>query len=730
VSGTQQQQEPPLIAFEVFTGLNTNASRVGIEDTELSWCDGFMPVGNSKLRTLPDIGPSVWAAPSAGQVAFFDFGNIGATPYMIVPTTDGAIWQVNTTTTSPRRIAPPGTIAAPTRNTVGLTQWGSQFIIIVANQPDGYFILDGQNFYQAGTLAPATAAALTSGGANYNSNPVLHIYGGSGSGAAATATITEGSISAIQITNPGSGYSPGDIVQIGFSGGGADTAARLRTVLVGTSVQSVTLISGGFGYTNGTGYSMTFSGAGGSGAAGTFDVSGGTITNVNVSGGGSAYNAAPTVSFTGAGSGSGAAAVAIMSPVAVASVVVDDPGTGFQGTPTLTIEGGGGSGAAATVTALSGGSISTIHLSSGGNGYTSAPAVVVQPGLNSAATAILDVMPFGVQGTSIETYQSRIWITKTGSVLFSAPGSYTDFSISGGGGAFASNDSYLRVGYTQVRQTNGFLYLIADSSISYISNVQTGGSPVSTTFTNQNANPEVGTPYAGAIDTLGSNIIFANDFGVHVSYGGTVTKVSIPLDGVYNTVPGFGGFQPSSAKAIVYGKRLWMVLLPIIDPTNGIQFNKMFMWDEKRWWSTSQGVGLIYIQSQEISSVLTAWGTDGTHVYRLFQTPSGNFTKKAQSKLFARPGGYMVGKSANRVWMIAQYASRNIPDIVFNVDNETGSSPVTLLPSGAFDTGFWISPPTAIGQVGSLLGMTLTTNASDVTIVSAAIDAISVQYRG
>ena len=43
------------------------------------------------------------------------------------------------------------------------------------------------------------------------------------------------------------------------------------------------------------------------------------------------------------------------------------------------------------------------------------------------------------------------------------------------------------------------------------------------------------------------NILFANDFGVQVSYGGAVNKISENLDGVYNSIPGFGGFTPSAS---------------------------------------------------------------------------------------------------------------------------------------------------------------------------------------
>src|ERR1700678_1847914 len=270
-------------------------------------------------------------------------------------------------------------------------------------------------------------------------------------------------------------------------------------------------------------------------------------------------------------------------------------------------------------------------------------------------------MPTGISGTAVEIYAGRVWIANGAFITFSVPGSLTDFSSGDGGGNFESSDSFLRVAFIQLKQTNGFLYLIADSSINYISGVQTSSSPPVTTFTNQNADPEIGTPWPSTVDVFNRNILFANAFGAHVSYGGAVTKISEKLDGIYNTVPNFGNIVPSAAKAIVFGKKVWVLLLPIIDPVTGQQVNKLLMYREAAgkpiWWATQQDVPLIYIQFKEINSVLTAWGTDGVSVYQLFAQPSINFTKTFQTKLWDKPGGYQFTKWVTRLWGIVQYYS-------------------------------------------------------------------------
>ena len=516
---------PDPLVFEDFEGINTATTRAGVEDKKAYWLDGFMPLGPKRnLRTMYGIGPALFTPTDGSRVVFFDFFNIGSTPYMLAVTSLGGIYAVNTNTSSSNLIAANGTISNPARAAVGLTQYGSKYVLIVAQQTNGYFIWDGTTFYA-----------------------------------------------------PGASFS------------------------------------------------------------------GGTI-------------------------------------------------------------------------------------------------------------------PTAIGGTAIETYQGRVWIANGPTITYSAPGSVYDFSSADGGGNFTSTDSFLRVSYIQLKQTNGFLYLIGDSSVNYISGPQTSGTPPVTTFTNQNADPEVGSPWPATVDVFDRNILFANAFGAHVSYGGAVTKISEALDGVYNSVPNFGNITPSAAKAIIFGKKCWILLLPIIDPVSGQQVNKLLLWNGKNiWWACQQEVALSYIQHQEINSVLTAYGTSGAAVYPLFAQPSTGFTKTAQTKLWDAPGGYQLIKWVNRLWGIVKFYSAQAANISVSIDNETSSIANTIsiasnivtwvTPSGALST--WTTPagavsswtagggsafsvlaPEAVAGQGVLIGFTLTTNAADMTLVTMMIQANIAAYRG
>jgi len=744
----QEQENPYLppgtpLVFDTFIGIDTSSSRPGIADEAMAWCDGFMPLGKNNLRTLYGVGTPLYTATGTKQIVYFSFANLGASPICIVFLSDGSIDQVNTNTGVVTHIGGAGTIHNPSRTNVGLSQWGSQYILIVANQQNGYFIWDGTALYSSGTISPIVN--VTNSGKNYTSQPKITISGGSGSGATFTAQLGGGAIENIFIVHPGSGYVVGDTPILTITGGGSDdSASATAAVITGGGIQSINVSAIGAQY--GAGSYVTLTGGGGHGAIVQGQFSNGQCLGVTILDPGQGYTSAPTVDiFDPTSTGFAFAATAVIATGQIGSVTITGGGSGYVTAPSATIL---GDGTGAQLQAVIGsGMVTAVNVTNPGLGYTKAQ--VVFTGGNDAASATIDIMPFGVKGNAIETYQSRAWIVDGALLQFSAPESLGDFSTSGGGGFAQSTDSFLRVKYIQPIQTNGFLYLIADSSINYISGVQTSGTPPTTTYTNQNADPEIGTPYAAAIDVFSRNIVFGNPFGVHVSYGGAVSKISRPLDGIYNSVPNFGGFEPSAAKAIIFGKKVWMILIPVIDPISGDQVNKLFMWNGEQWWSSQQNMDLIYIAHQEINSVINAWGTDGSQIRQLFARPTTQFTKTVQSKLWAAPGGYSVTKTATRLAGLAYYYNPNGGQLTVTVDNEDAPSDpytidgtpgvinwknnsnnlvswqngshATVSWSTGSGTGVFVINPIAVAQNGALTGLTVTTSAADMALISMTV---------
>lgn len=746
------------IVFDTFSGLNTQASRPGIGDTEMYICDGFMPLGKNNLRTLPGTGPSIYVSPPNTQIVFYDFGNIGDVPICVIFLTDGSIVQLNTSSLVSVPIAPAGTISSPSQTSVGITQWGNQFIVIVAQQTNGYLIWDGQVLFQPGTLAPLVD--IVNSGSNYSSQPTFILETtGSGVGTTFNAILDNDLIQEIDLVNPGSGFGLNDFINLVIQGGGSDNTARATaTIGPGGGIQNVDVLQSGNDYVLGNEVKFTGGGSG-SGASAYANIqslnssgTGGVVQSVTVIKSGTGYTSSPTATIV-SGTGSGAVLAVNIFQGQITAINVTDGGSGYDTPPTVSLI-GDGTGGSFLAEINDTGVVTKVNVVDGGQGYTK--VLVHFSGGNNAAEANANLMPFGISGSNAETFLSRIWVADGAKFSFTAPESISDFAASDGGGTIKSTDSFLRNQITSLKQTNGFLYLIGDSSENYISGVQTTGTPPTTTFNNQNADPEIGTSWPTTVDVFSRNIVFANSFGAHISYGGAVSKISDNLDGIYNSVPNFGGIVPSAAKAIIYGKRVWMILLPVIDQVSGQQVNKLFLWNGKVWFSSQQNIDLSFIQHQELNSVITAYGTDGKRIHALFQRPSANFTKTVQSKLWDQPGGYMFTKATTRLWGLVYFFSLNEMELDVSIDNENGSSSATVTPIlesvtiinvlGATVTvvnslgasvsvtnsgvGVVVFPPDAVGQQGQLTGLTLSTNAADMTLISMSIQNEIVAYRG
>ncbi len=212
---------------------------------------------------------------------------------------------------------------------------------------------------------------------------------GNGTGATAEATVgANGAVTAITITNPGSGYSN---AKVDITGSGTGATADVTIVKKG-SVVAVTVNSPGTGYTAPV---VTFSGNGGAAATAY-----GGVEQVFVANGGSGYTM-PTVEFDLPDGPDGVQAKghAVMDANGtITAVIVDSPGSGYSFAPGVAIHNGtlfdpislnpGGTLAQATTTL----SIQSIGLDAFGANYKQVPTVTISDptGTGATATAVLD----------------------------------------------------------------------------------------------------------------------------------------------------------------------------------------------------------------------------------------------------------------------------------------------------------------------------------------------------
>lgn len=747
------------LVFERFDGLNTKPLRPGIADGEMALCDGFMPLGPSNLRTLYGVGPTLYTATAPVSIVWHQGCNLGDHPGHLVVLSDGTVIFINDTTGIITTVLSTGTILSPS-TIFGFSQWATPIpmLIMAKDQDNGYWLYDGTNKFTAGTVSPEII--ITNGGKNYNSQPTVHVFTtGAGINAGYAATIQDGSVVLITASQPGTGFAADDLMTLYITGGGSDDSAIGSPTISASTVGGIDEVFvniGGSGYTGAT--KIIATGGGGADASFAATIVAGVITAVSVINAGHDYTSAPTITADDPGIGSGSSHIAggtgfsgfcNIAGGQITGGTVISGGTGYVAPPTVTVIGDGQG--AQVVANISAGAVTSFLIKERGKGYTKALFVI--SGGNNSASATTQIMPFGVSGTTIEVYNNQVWIANGSAsstfppknrIIFSAPGSASNFDPTAGGGAFTSNNAQLRVGYHTLKQINGFLYLIGDSALDAISGVQSSTAStgvITTTFNVVGIDPQIGTPWPSSIQSLNRDLILANTLGIFVSYGGAITKISEQLDGFYASGSIFGITSNfSSAVAQIFGRYVYMLLLPIVDPFTGVGVTKLLMWDGKRWWTSSQEKSLTYVSTQEINSVMTAWGTDGSTLFQLFTSPSTTFTKRVQSKLWATPG-YETTKQTMHLLGLVNFYRVDSPISVY-IDTESASSINTNnIISGAIiwtnNAGASIAwsnnasqpitwnavaliafGPYPVGQVGRLSGLTIQTNAADIAVLS------------
>lgn len=754
-----------VFTFEDFGSLNTKANRPSIDDKEFSWNENWLPIGAGNLRTLWAEGPNLF---TATKTIIYDYPyNFGDNNYIAVFYSDGTADQVSNPGGNIQKVGrgfPPGPVTITPISSVPGTfylpgtstdlpqavQWQSKYLIIVGsntNLADGcYYIWDGTNLYQPGSLAPDVTMTNSGAQGTYASPPTLTAFGGSGSGATFTATLdpNTGTIDKVTVTNPGSGYRPSDVVQLGVSGGGGPTTAQVGPAILSTTngVSSVTVISGGSGYT--TASTLAITGGGGSGAeAAITGLSNGTITQISIVNVGQGYTSQPTI--TASGAGTGFVGNVQINGGQISAVPVRVQGTGYTTPPTVTIDAPTSDSlplinAQAHAVISSAGAVTQIIIDNPGMGYTnSLPINVKLAGGNNAASGTVALMPFGIYGNALETYQNSIFIANGNKVLFTAPGTSTEFASSLGGGSFIASDNFLRNVVVAIKQATGFLYLLADSSINNISNLQTNvvNNIASTTFNNSNVDPQIGCSWRDTAVTFGRALMFANPTGVYAMYGGAAQKVSQQLDGLFANAD--FSLTPTASIALLYGVPVYLFSFRTLDPFQGQVRTIMAGWDGQKWFVASQVKVPTFLSSQEINSELTPWGTDGTNLFPLFQTPSDLLTKTFQTKLRTAPS-HIVEKQVNAVYVTAQGNGGDDNHLNIGLDTEhlqgpyfdvdfnlgitfVGTGPITFVGTGPINfigsglVATWYAPMlTHQSTYGRYLGFTVTTISEDITL--------------
>ena len=665
------EQKKSYAVIKNFTGLNTKANRTAIREEEFAWLENVMPIGFGNIRIVPaqtevrDAGGNAIAF--SNTVTFLSSVNLNNKDYILGFQSNGAAQYVEMTaaqTGSLGNIAGSGTFSSAN---VSVAQYSNERIII-GDPEKGLFTWNANNLVNIGSVG---VIAVTNPGSSYTFPPTVTLSApqdanGVHAEAVCTISASAGGIAAITITNEGSGYAYVPTVLIGPPNNANGVQARAVATIVSSKVSSITVVEPGSGYTSVP--TVTIIGGGGTSAAAAANLASGIVNSVIITNAGSGYTNAPTVTFFGGG-GVNATAIAELVTFRKGTVTVflTNSGNGFTSVPTVTISGGGGANANA-IAVVQGAEVTGIVTDNHGSGYTSNPTVTITGGGGNNATAnavaLLDEI------ADVATFGGRVWVAYGRTIVWSAAGSYNDFTgVSAG--SLTLTDSTLHGNIRSIFSANNFLYIFGDDSINVISDLRVD-STGQTLFTNTNVSASVGTKRIYAIFPYFRSMLFMNDYGIYALVGSTTSKLSDPLDGIF---PLIDFSQPvSGGQVLLFNILCAAFSFTYTDAVLGSR-KVQAVFFEKKWFLTQQGT-LEYVTSAPVGGNINLYGNIDTSLYRLYANVAASISSTIRTALLPM-GDNIRTKQALKFGIEATLG--NSATLTVTVDSEQGSSPTYTL---------------------------------------------------
>ena len=467
-----------------------------------------------------------------------------------------------------------------------------------------------------------------------------------------------------------------DRILIGDPAKGYFTWDGTNLIFIG-SVGQIGIVQGGSAYTSAPAVIISApNSANGVQATAVATITANVVSSITITEAGTGYTSSPTVTFNGGG-GSGANAVSGITTFATGtvSVLVTAGGTGYTNASnlTVTIAGGGGANAAGQGI-VSGGIVTQVVMTNVGSGYTNASNITVTiaggGGTNATAKAIINTEPV----VGIQSFSGRVWIANGRTVTYSGAGSYSDFT-SVSAGTVTLTDATLHGNITQLLSANNFLYIFGDDSINVFSDVRVTNAGT-TLFTNTNVSASVGSKLPYAIYPYFRSVLFMNNYGIYALVGSTTTKVSDALDGVF---PNIDFTSPVYAGQVLLNNILCAAFNFKYTGGLGTSSSSRYIqaiFFEKKWFFTSAGSDLAYITSAPLAGKINLYGSNGNSCVRLYADSSSNISSYVQTSLNPMKDPIRT-KQALKVGIEATLSTA--AELTVTVDSETGSSLPVLL---------------------------------------------------
>jgi hypothetical protein len=278
----------------------------------------------------------------------------------------------------------------------------------------------------------------------------------------------------------------------------------------------------------------------------------------------------------------------------------------------------------------------------------------------------------------VAVFQGRVWLlVGLRSIVFSAPGSYTDFTASSGGGVTTIPDSVFVGSITRLLSALELLWIVGPAAVNAISNVQAAGSPVVTTFSNTNIVASVGSVRPSSVISFFRTFLFVADTGIYAIVGATPQKLSDDLDGLFPFLKQTAD-QVNSAGVFSLNRvfvAAW--LFTYIDPAR-TERPLLLCFARNSWFLASQRDDMIYITTvvDPTTGEQQLWGCTATGLFRCFAgTEPGRYLW--QTKLWDFGAFTQIKQALRTAFEFFSESGEAIDAQVF-IENEIGSEQVAL----------------------------------------------------